>query len=285
MLAPSASVCRSSSSASPTTPNASSPNRRAPKRRIVRQGPSIARGGMTACRREPSGRRASTMGADRSSRSASGARMRCASRMIAASSSARGTASMAPKRSTKHRPAPLTMISSTVGSSSSGSSAPSPTTSSNTAATMRSRRSIPSSGSSRTTSAAMRARSSNGVASTNASAPSDASSLRCTDARSVASTSVPARVEVMPRPDRAPDRANAGSARPTAPAARAAAPGGLRRRRLGRSRRGIATRVVTGRPRTWATSAGLSERPGSCRTTSPKARLVSGELAARRSAR
>ena len=77
-----------------STPNASRPIRRAPKRRIVRHGPSIASGGITACRRDPSGSRASTIGEDRSRRSASGARMRWASRRMPASSSCSGTASM-----------------------------------------------------------------------------------------------------------------------------------------------------------------------------------------------
>ena len=39
-----------------------------PKRRIERQGPSMARGGMMAFTREPSARRASTMGEDSSTR-------------------------------------------------------------------------------------------------------------------------------------------------------------------------------------------------------------------------
>ena len=45
---------------------------RAPKRRMVTHGPSTASGGITACRREPSGSRASTIGDARSSRRPSG---------------------------------------------------------------------------------------------------------------------------------------------------------------------------------------------------------------------
>ena len=53
-----------------------SPTARAPNRRIVRHGPSTASGRTTALTREPSGRRASTRGLDRSTWSPSGATMR-----------------------------------------------------------------------------------------------------------------------------------------------------------------------------------------------------------------
>ena len=62
--------------AAPSTPNSSSGTARAPKRRMVTHGPSTASGGITACRREPSARRASTIGDERSSRSPSGATTR-----------------------------------------------------------------------------------------------------------------------------------------------------------------------------------------------------------------
>ena len=55
------------------------------KRRIERHGPSTAMGGMTAHIREPSAKRASTMGEDRSIRLPSGSKMRS---MIASSSPA-----------------------------------------------------------------------------------------------------------------------------------------------------------------------------------------------------
>ena len=109
----------------------SSPSRRAPNRRIVRHGPSIASGGITACSREPSGSRASTMGEERSRRR----RERREDPLDDPEDPGvveleRHRPRARPARSTKQRPGPLTMISSTVGSSSSGSSAPSPTTSS-----------------------------------------------------------------------------------------------------------------------------------------------------------
>ena len=56
---------------------------RAPKRRMVTHGPSIASGGITAWRREPSGRRASTIGDARSRRRPSGPTTRSTSRTIA----------------------------------------------------------------------------------------------------------------------------------------------------------------------------------------------------------
>ena len=50
--------------AAPSSPKSSSATIRAPNRRIVTHGPSTARGGITAWRREPSGSRASTIGDD-----------------------------------------------------------------------------------------------------------------------------------------------------------------------------------------------------------------------------
>ena len=88
---------------------------RAPKRRIVRHGPSGASGGSTACRRAPSGRRASTIGDARSSRSPSGAMTRSATRTIVGASIAHATGSMRPARSTYTRSGPFTMISVMVG--------------------------------------------------------------------------------------------------------------------------------------------------------------------------
>ena len=81
-------------------PNASSGTARAPKRRIVTHGPSTASGGITAWRREPSGRRASTMGEARSSRRPSGATTLSTRRTIAAASRLSATGSSCPFRST-----------------------------------------------------------------------------------------------------------------------------------------------------------------------------------------
>ena len=61
-------------------------------RRIVTHGPSGASGGSTACNRDPSARRASTIGAARSSRRPSGAITRCVMRRIASASSSQATA-------------------------------------------------------------------------------------------------------------------------------------------------------------------------------------------------
>ena len=61
----------------------SSGTARAPNRRMVTHGPSMASGGMTAWRREPSGSRASTIGDARSRRRPSGPTTRSTSRTIA----------------------------------------------------------------------------------------------------------------------------------------------------------------------------------------------------------
>ena len=74
---------------------------RAPKRRMVTHGPSIASGGITACRREPSARRASTIGDARSRRRPSGATTRSTSRTMRSSRRARARpARSRPSRST-----------------------------------------------------------------------------------------------------------------------------------------------------------------------------------------
>ena len=110
---------------------------RAPKRRTVRHGPSTASGGTMALTRDPSARRASTRGDERSMRSPSGATtfsMRCS---MAAVSRTMGTRSRRPPRSTHTRPGPLTMTSVTSGSARIGSSGPSPHTSASTSRTIR----------------------------------------------------------------------------------------------------------------------------------------------------
>ena len=108
--------------------------------------------------REPSGSRASTSGSASSTRRPSGARMRSiACRRSASVSNATPASSIRPARSTNTEPGPLTMTSSTVGSRSSGSSAPRPKDRSMTRPTRSSRVSGSSTPASRSTSARMRA--------------------------------------------------------------------------------------------------------------------------------
>ena len=111
----------------PEATSSSGENPRRRKRRIVSTGPSSASGGITTFTREPSGRRASHIGDASSTRRPSGARIRSiAWRRSASAANCTAPSSMRPRRSTNTDPAPLTMISSTCGSASSGSSAPSP---------------------------------------------------------------------------------------------------------------------------------------------------------------
>ena len=108
-----------------TRSSAENPRRR--KRRIVSAGPSSASGGSTTFTREPSGSRASHSGSASSARRPSGARIRSiASRRSASRSKRTPVASSRPRRSTHTGAVPETMISSTAGSASSGSSGPSP---------------------------------------------------------------------------------------------------------------------------------------------------------------
>ena len=110
---------------------------RAPKRRTVRQGPSTASGGTMALTRDPSARRASTRGDERSMRSPRGATtfsMRCS---MAGVSRTMGTRSSRPARSTHTRPGPLIMTSVTSGSARIGSRGPRPHTSASTSRTIR----------------------------------------------------------------------------------------------------------------------------------------------------
>src|ERR1019366_4005939 len=102
-----------------------------PKRRMESRGPSTATGGITALTREPSGSRASTIGDDSSTRRPtretifSMIRSRCASSL-----NSTGVRYSLPPRSTYTWCGVVTRMSLTVGSCSSGSSGPSPKTSS-----------------------------------------------------------------------------------------------------------------------------------------------------------
>ena len=121
---------RKSSRPGPSVPfstrsSGESPWRR--KRRIVNAGPSSASGGSTTFTRDPSGSRASHSGSDSSARRPSGARIRSiASRRSASRSKRTPVHSSRPRRSTHTGAVPDTMISSTAGSASSGSSGPRP---------------------------------------------------------------------------------------------------------------------------------------------------------------
>jgi len=97
------------------------------KRRIDRIGPSIASGGMMAFTREPSGRRASTIGLDSSTRRPT--RETIFSMIFirwALSLKVTSVSSRRPARSTYTMAAVLTRMSETPGSASSGSSGPKP---------------------------------------------------------------------------------------------------------------------------------------------------------------
>src|SRR5581483_1155828 len=111
-----------------------------PNRRIERSGPSTATGGMTALTREPSGKRASTMGEDssirRPTRETTFSMMRS---KWALSLNSTGVRKRRPLRSTYTRYGVLTRMSETVGSCKSGSSGPSPKTSSSTSSIIPSR--------------------------------------------------------------------------------------------------------------------------------------------------
>ena len=84
-------------------------------RRIVRHGPSTATGWMTAHTREPSGKRASTVGFERSIRRPIGRRM-CSIAVVTADVLIVATRSKVPERSIQTSPVPLTITSSIAGS-------------------------------------------------------------------------------------------------------------------------------------------------------------------------
>ena len=85
----------------PSSTSSSGPGRRAPKRRIETTGPSIESGGITTLTREPSPRRASTIGLSSSMRRPSGERMRSiALRSASSLSNETSVASILPARST-----------------------------------------------------------------------------------------------------------------------------------------------------------------------------------------
>ena len=73
------------SSSEPSLIMSSTPSRLVGNLRMVTQGPRSATGGMTALTREPSGRRASTIGVDSSMRRPSGVTMRSMARRRASS--------------------------------------------------------------------------------------------------------------------------------------------------------------------------------------------------------
>ena len=137
MLAPClTAVCRNSSMSGDMEPKRirSSPaSLRLRNLRIVMLGPFSASGGITALTREPSARRASTMGELSSMRRPIGATMRSIAPSTARSSvKMTGDRVSRPSCSTKISLWQLTMISDTVGSAISSSSGPSPMISSNT---------------------------------------------------------------------------------------------------------------------------------------------------------
>jgi len=108
------------------------------KRRIDNSGPSSASGGMMAFTREPSGKRASTMGLDSSTRRPM--RDTILSMIFirwALSENTTSVSSSLPRRSTNTCEGPLTRMSDTVGSASKGSSGPRPMISSWMSSTMR----------------------------------------------------------------------------------------------------------------------------------------------------
>ncbi len=85
----------------PSATSSPGPGRLAPKRRIESAGPSIASGGITTLTREPSARRASTIGLSSSIRRPSGARMRSIALRSSSSSGKQTPAgSIRPPRST-----------------------------------------------------------------------------------------------------------------------------------------------------------------------------------------
>ena len=127
---PAPTIQRRSAPGAPAAPKASRSTGRARKRRMVTHGPSSASGGISACRRDPSARRASTIGDARSRRRPSGATTRSTSRTIPPASRSSSTVSRRPARSTYARPGPFSITSLTSGSESSGSRGPSPETSS-----------------------------------------------------------------------------------------------------------------------------------------------------------
>ncbi len=115
----------------------------APKRRIDSTGPSIASGGMIALTREPSGRRASTIGLDSSTRRPTRLTMRSITAMRCASSRKRvATLLSLPPFSTQMSFAPLMRMSLTFGSRKSGSIGPRPNTSWTTCSTIDSRSAV-----------------------------------------------------------------------------------------------------------------------------------------------
>ena len=132
----------------PCRPPGTRSSRRRLNLRIERYGPPT--GGITALTRDPSGIRASTTGwATESSRPASAAIRSLSSTTSRAEPSVTAACSRRPARSTKISPGPLTRMSPTSASSTSGWSGPSPHTAASTAATSAGDASRSSSGSSR----------------------------------------------------------------------------------------------------------------------------------------
>ena len=122
------------------------------KRRIVSVGPRSASGGMITFTRSPVGSRASTIGLDSSTRRLTWDTMRSIVWYSCASSvNVRSALCRRPSRSTQTSSVPLTMISVTVGSASSGSSTPRPIASSITWRISRVRSEVESTGPSRET--------------------------------------------------------------------------------------------------------------------------------------
>ncbi len=116
-----------SAEAVPLRTRSSGSNGRAANRRIVRTGPWIAIGGITACTRDPSGSRASTSGCARSIRRPSGATSRSMRTRISSASRKRiGVDSTRPSRSIHTPRVPFTMTSLTRSSRSNGAIAPRP---------------------------------------------------------------------------------------------------------------------------------------------------------------
>ncbi len=170
--------CRNRS-ASASTANSRTDTARAPNRRIVTHGPSTASGGRTAWSREPSAKRASTMGDERSRRRPRGAITRSAMRTMPAASRVSASGSTTPSRSTKARPGPLSITSVTAGSARTGSSTPRPTASCTSSVSSASNRSAASRGSSTRRCSARRARTTTGDAVT-PPWPASAMSRACT---------------------------------------------------------------------------------------------------------
>ncbi len=105
-----------SSSATGSAHQAASGSGRTEKRRTARQGPSTDTGATTAWTRDPSGRRASTTGLDRSTRRPRGVTIRSISSSTSDRLSRRPVATSAPCRSTHTDPSPFTSRSVTAGS-------------------------------------------------------------------------------------------------------------------------------------------------------------------------